>query len=71
NLPVAASWPQLYGVALLCGIGFTMSLFIGLLAFPNPAMQDEVKVGVLIGSFMSALSGAALLSVAKREPPKR
>lgn len=70
NLPVAASWPQLYGVALLCGIGFTMSLFIGLLAFPNPALQDEVKVGVLAGSVISALCGATLLSVAKREPPK-
>ncbi|MBU1378839.1 MAG: Na+/H+ antiporter NhaA [Alphaproteobacteria bacterium] len=71
NLPVAASWPQLYGVALLCGIGFTMSLFIGLLAFPDPALQDEVKVGVLVGSLVSALCGAALLSVAKREPPNR
>lgn len=70
DLPVAASWPQLYGVALLCGIGFTMSLFIGLLAFPDPALQDEVKVGVLAGSLVSALCGAALLSVAKREPPK-
>lgn len=70
NLPVAASWPQLYGVALLCGIGFTMSLFIGLLAFPSTALQDEVKVGVLAGSLISALCGAALLSVAKREPPK-
>lgn len=70
NLPVAASWAQLYGVALLCGIGFTMSLFIGLLAFPTPDLQDEVKVGVLAGSLVSALCGAALLSVAKREPPK-
>jgi NhaA family Na+:H+ antiporter len=65
KLPVAASWAQFYGVALLCGIGFTMSLFIGLLAFPNPALQDEVKVGVLIGSLVSALCGCALLSVAK------
>jgi len=70
NLPVAASWPQLYGIALLCGIGFTMSLFIGLLAFPDPALQNEVKVGVLVGSLVSALCGAALLSVAKREPPR-
>lgn len=70
NLPVAASWPQLYGVALLCGIGLTMSLFIGLLAFPDPALQDEVKVGVLAGSLLSAVCGAALLAVAKREPPK-
>ncbi len=70
NLPVAASWAQLYGVALLCGIGFTMSLFIGLLAYPNPALQNEVKVGVLAGSLISALCGAALLSVARRQPPK-
>jgi NhaA family Na+:H+ antiporter len=67
DLPVAASWAQLYGVALLCGIGFTMSLFIGLLAFPDPALQDEVKVGVLAGSLVSSLCGAALLSIAKRE----
>jgi NhaA family Na+:H+ antiporter len=70
NLPVAASWAQLYGVALLCGIGFTMSLFIGLLAFPDPALQNEVKVGVLVGSLISALCGAAVLKIAKREPSK-
>jgi NhaA family Na+:H+ antiporter len=69
-LPVAASWSQLYGVSLLCGIGFTMSLFIGLLAFPSELLQDEVKVGVLSGSLVSALCGALLLSIAKREAPK-
>ena len=69
RLPVAASWAQLYGVSLLCGIGFTMSLFIGLLAFADPALQNEVKVGVLVGSLVSALAGAALLSVAKRRSP--
>ena len=70
DLPARASWAQFYGIALLCGIGFTMSLFIGLLAFPDPALQDEVKVGVLAGSLVSALCGAALLSLAKREPRK-
>ncbi|MFN9928760.1 MAG: Na+/H+ antiporter NhaA [Phenylobacterium sp.] len=70
DMPVSASWAQLYGVSLLCGIGFTMSLFIGLLAFPSPDLQNEVKVGVLLGSLISAVCGAALLSVAKREPPK-
>jgi NhaA family Na+:H+ antiporter len=70
DLPVAASWAQLYGVSLLCGIGFTMSLFIGLLAFTAPEVQNEVKVGVLCGSLASALCGAAVLSVARREPPK-
>jgi Na+:H+ antiporter, NhaA family len=69
-LPVAASWAQLYGVSLLCGIGFTMSLFIGLLAFPNPALQPEVKVGVLLGSLLSAVCGATLLTIAKRDTPE-
>ncbi|PVM77510.1 Na+/H+ antiporter NhaA [Caulobacter radicis] len=68
-LPVAASWLQLYGVSLLCGIGFTMSLFIGLLAFKDAALQDEVKVGVLVGSLASALLGAALLSRSKKRLP--
>jgi Na+:H+ antiporter, NhaA family len=63
--PKDASWTQIYGVALLCGIGFTMSLFIGGLAFPNPAQGDAVKIGVLIGSVASALLGAAVLYFAK------
>ena len=64
--PRDASWPQIYGVSLLCGIGFTMSLFIGLLAFPeHPALQDAVKVGVLLGSVASAILGAVVLLLAK------
>ena len=62
DLPAHASWSQLYGVALICGIGFTMSLFIGLLAFPDlPLLQDQTKLGVLLGSVLSAVTGAALL----------
>ena len=69
SLPEHASWTQLYGVALLCGIGFTMSLFIGLLAFPSSAvLQDAVKIGVLGGSLASALAGAILLHLASRRP---
>jgi len=68
DVPARATWPQLYGVALLCGIGFTMSLFIGLLAFPGSAeLQDATKLGVLVGSGLSAILGAALLSVSKPE----
>ena len=62
--PKDASWSQLYGVALLCGIGFTMSLFIGGLAFGDAAQGDAVKIGVLLGSLASALSGWLVLRVA-------
>lgn len=67
KLPEQCNWSQLYGVALLCGIGFTMSLFIGALAFPdNPHLVDEVKVGVLMGSILSAVLGVAVLLKVKR-----
>jgi NhaA family Na+:H+ antiporter len=59
--PTGASWLQVYGVALLTGIGFTMSLFIGGLAFPDPALAAEVRLGVLSGSFASAIAGYLLL----------
>jgi NhaA family Na+:H+ antiporter len=67
DMPEDATARQLYGVSLLCGIGFTMSLFIGLLAFPSEALQDQVKIGVLAGSLLSALVGAAVLIGSKRE----
>ena len=58
DMPDGATMPQLYGVALLCGIGFTMSLFIGGLAFAgSPALSDAVKVGVLGGSIISGIGG--------------
>jgi NhaA family Na+:H+ antiporter len=64
--PHGASWMQLYGVALICGVGFTMSLFIGMLAFPPEAgLLDETKIGVLMGSLASALVGAAVLMLGK------
>ncbi len=64
--PEGADWVQLYGVALLAGIGFTMSLFIGGLAFVDPLLVEEVKAGVLAGSALSAVAGFALLRWADR-----
>jgi len=62
DCPEHASFAQVYGVSLLCGVGFTMSLFIGLLAFPtSPELQDAVKIGVLSGSVLSAVTGAIVL----------
>ena len=67
DTPEDATMAQVYGVALLCGIGFTMSLFIGLLAFDDPLLQAEVKLGVLAGSLLSALTGALVLMLTHRE----
>lgn len=60
-MPEGTNWRQIYGVALLCGIGFTMSLFIGGLAFPGTDMQAHVRVGVLAGSILSAVAGYTVL----------
>ncbi len=65
RLPEQAGWLHIYGVSIIAGIGFTMSLFIGLLAFPE-ALQNEVKVGVLAGSLLSALWGTIILKAAQR-----
>ncbi len=63
--PAGAGWIQLWGMAALCGIGFTMSLFIGALAFPfHPLLVEEAKLGVLLGSLLSAVLGFALLRFA-------
>jgi len=64
--PSGASGLQLFGVSALCGIGFTMSLFINNLAFDAPVLQDETKIGVLAGSVLSALLGWLVFSLARR-----
>ena len=66
RLPGAVSWPMLLGVALLSGIGFTMSLFIGTLAFPADSFASEIRLGVLMASLVSALLGITLLAFVLR-----
>ncbi len=69
DLPAQASWTQLFGTALLCGIGFTMSLFIGLLAFAGqPTLQEEVKLGILCGSAIAGVLGTLVLLWGSRQP---
>ncbi|MDK2761478.1 MAG: Na+/H+ antiporter NhaA [Sphingopyxis sp.] len=64
-----ATWLQVHGIAMLCGIGFTMSLFIGGLAFPGQdVLVDEAKIGILMGSLASALGGFAILRFAPLHP---
>lgn len=67
RLPTGVTWSQVYGLAALCGIGFTMSLFIGSLAFeggggPDYAVDD--RLGILAGSFLSAIVGVVVLRIA-------
>lgn len=65
--PTGVSWGQLYGVAVLCGVGFTMSLFINNLAFSAELLREETKVGVLAGSVLSALLAWAVFVLAGRK----
>ncbi|MCG8692469.1 MAG: Na+/H+ antiporter NhaA [Minwuiales bacterium] len=66
RLPEGVSWVQIYGAALLAGIGFTMSLFIGALAFSDPEHASAVRIGVLTGSTLSAVVGYAVLRLSFR-----
>lgn len=65
-LPAGVTRAQLYGGCILCGIGFTMSLFIGDLAFHNSPRGDEVKLAVFVGSLVSAIVGLIVLALATR-----
>lgn len=69
-MPANSGWSHLLGVALLCGIGFTMSLFIGLLAFAgNETLQEEVKIGILSGSLAAAILGSLVLYFGPKPAP--
>ncbi len=64
KLPDGVGWRKIHGLSLLAAIGFTMSLFIGNLAFDDPAQVDAVKLGVLSGSLVAALAGFFMLKSA-------
>ena len=67
-MPNNVSWMKLYGVALLTGIGFTMSLFVGNLAFSENLQHiDGVKIGVLTGSLLSTVFGYFLLLIVTKK----
>lgn len=67
--PDRASWPQIYGASVLCGIGFTMSLFIGGLAFSDqPEAVAAAKIGTLVGSLLSAILGWIILRASSPVP---
>ena len=65
RLPAGASWGGLWGVSILCGVGFTMSLFIGSLAFQNQVIDQEMifdeRLGIILGSLASGLMGYLVL----------
>ncbi len=66
--PEGATWAQILGVSMLGGVGFTMSLFIGMLAFPDPAQAAPLRLGVLAGSVLSAVAGYLVLAASTRPP---
>jgi NhaA family Na+:H+ antiporter len=66
--PPTLAWRHIYAAALLCGIGFTMSLFIGELAFTDAALIDGAKIGTLVGSAASVLAAFLVLELARTEP---
>ncbi|MEM9500593.1 MAG: Na+/H+ antiporter NhaA [Pseudomonadota bacterium] len=69
KLPDNVGWRKIHGLSLLAAIGFTMSLFIGNLAFTDPAQVDAVKLGVLAGSLVAALTGYFLLKSSLADVP--
>jgi len=67
RMPEGANWGSLYGVSMLCGVGFTMSLFVGSLAFENTTLDPEIifdeRLGIILGSLLSGVFGYIVLRV--------
>ena len=68
QMPKGLGWRHLLGISLLCGIGLTMSLFIGTLAFPPGEELRDVRIGIIAGSFISGMLGYLILLVSKPAP---
>ena len=68
TLPHGANWAHVYGLSALAGIGFTMSLFIGGLSYADPALMNEVRLGVLVASAISAVIGYGVLMAVSSKP---
>jgi NhaA family Na+:H+ antiporter len=68
ELPTGARWRQIWGGALLAGIGFTMSIFIASLAFSDPEVLDKAKIGIIVGSLLSAIVGIVVLRMGPAVP---
>jgi NhaA family Na+:H+ antiporter len=66
TFPQAVNWRSLFGYACLAGIGFTMSLFIAMLAFDDNALVDAAKRGIILGSLLAGIAGAAMLTIERR-----
>ena len=71
RMPDGANWGSLYGVCVLCGVGFTMSLFVGSLAFENVALDTRMlfdeRLGIILGSLLSGIVGYGVLRVSLRD----
>lgn len=67
RLPAESNWLQIYGIACLAGIGFTMSLFIGSLSYSTPELMNDVRIGVLAGTTVSAVLGYSILMIAGKK----
>lgn len=66
KIPAKATWIDIYGASILCGIGFTMSLFVGMLSFNDESALNAMKLGVFSGSLLSIAYGAIILNIAHR-----
>ncbi len=70
ELPPGLTWKQIFGVALLGGIGFTMAIFVATLAFGDPGLLNQAKSGIFLGSLVAGIAGFLLLKKMFPEDPR-